>query len=124
WVMCSIDFRIGAFVNVRSQGSREVAAGGESEYADALGIEVPFFGVSAHEAHGALGVLQRRNVVFLAGSFRNAVFNDYASDAVFIQPFGDFRSFQVPREYLVGAAGKNYDSGAHVIFRRWLHDGR
>ena len=54
-----VDRVVQALVVVSADGCGKMGAGGEAEDADSLGIDVPFGGVLADDAHGALGVLER-----------------------------------------------------------------
>jgi hypothetical protein len=57
WSAASIG-RVEALVVVRAQGSGQMRSGGEAEDADAVGIDLPLGGVSAHQAYGALRIFK------------------------------------------------------------------
>src|SRR5262245_36522225 len=50
---------IGSLLEARRRGDREMAARGEADHADALGIDAPVARLAADEADRALGVLKR-----------------------------------------------------------------
>src|SRR4051812_2707862 len=100
-----------------------MTTGGEAENADALRIKTEFFGLSADETNGALGVLKRGRVVLAISAFGHAIFQNDSSDANFVEPLGDFRAFEIPREDIIRAARANDHRGAGVLFGRGFHDG-
>lgn len=48
-----------ALIEVRAKGGGKMGSGGEAEDANAMRVNVPIIGMRAHDAEGALGVLER-----------------------------------------------------------------
>ena len=90
-------------------GGGEVSAGGESDDADFIWIDVPFLGACADGADGALGVGDGGGVVVVGGV---SVAEDEGGDAVVVAPLGDLFSFVVHGEVAVATAGGDDDGGA------------
>src|ERR1700681_2756448 len=57
--ICGVNELVEALLEVRAKCSSQVSAGGESQYADTIGINVPLGGMGADNPQRALGVLQR-----------------------------------------------------------------
>ena len=108
-----------------------MSAGGESEHADLVRIDVPLGGVQAHESHRPLRILQRRLRLRVDATVavplprrpraRHAVLQQHARDAVRRQPVADLGALEIDREDLIAAAGKDDDRGAGVLPRRRIH---
>ncbi len=92
-----------------ADGGGEVSAGGEAEDADALGIDVPFGGVLADDAHGALGVLQGGVGFGIGAGAGDAVLHEHAGDAGGVEPVADLGAFEIDGEDVVAASGKDDD---------------
>src|SRR5581483_1506087 len=66
---------VGALLEVGGLGKYQMAARREADHADALGIDAPLLGLAAHQADGALRVLERtpgRLALWLVGAARRA----------------------------------------------------
>ncbi|MEI9898717.1 MAG: hypothetical protein WDN28_33890 [Chthoniobacter sp.] len=109
---------VNACLVVVAGGGGEMAARGEAEDADARGIEVPFLRPGAHEAEGALDILQRRDVFLQAGTLGHAILEEHAGDAEGIEPLADFGALEIQGEDAVAAAGADDDGGCNWPCRR------
>jgi len=108
-------------VRVSAEEDGEVGSGGEADDADLGGVDVPFAGVGAGEAHGLLGVFEIGGVVGVVLFFRNAVFDEQAGDADGVEPIAGVCAFAVPCEADVASAGKDEGGGAGVfVCGRWV----
>ena len=88
-----------------------MAACGEAEDADALRIDMPACGIRTRQPQSALGIQQRDGVA----QQRQAILQDDACDAVFIEPFGD--GVTLPRGDVPDvAAARAEDDGGAVSF--------
>src|SRR5207249_3751790 len=78
----------------------KLSSGGESDNADACGIDAPLFRPVADQADGALRVLQRMDLDFVDRAFlsRQAVFEDKAGHARAAEESGDVISLRVDRQ--------------------------
>src|SRR5262249_19791591 len=100
-----IDRLIGALVEVRRGGNCEMASRRKADDADALRVDAPFLGLAAHEAHGALRVLEwTPGRVFtwgIIGTSWHAVLQQNAGYADRVEPGGDFLALKLPPEVMV-----------------------
>lgn len=82
----------------------QVSSRAEAEQADALGVEVPFLGMLAHEGESLGGILDGlfMGCGLVAGG--RAIFEQEACDADAIEPFTDLRALMHGREKDVTAA--------------------
>ena len=101
-----------ALIVVRAECGGEMGSGGETEDADAIGIDVPFGGVRADEADGALRVLESGGGFWIGAGVGDAIFEDDACDAAVGEPIANFRAFKVHGENVIAAAGEDDDCGA------------
>src|SRR5579863_10369023 len=85
----------------------EMGAGGKSERADSIRIDMPFGGVKAHEAEGALRILKGGGRFGVGAGVRHAIFYEDAGDAGGVEPIADFGPFEVDGEDAVSASGKD-----------------
>lgn len=74
--------------------------------------------MQAEQAHGALGVLQRRREGGLSLARWNAVLDQGCRDADRVQPLANLRPLQVQREDMVAAAREDEHGRSRVLFRR------
>ena len=98
-----------------AQGGGKVSPGGETEYADAMRVDVPLGGTGADEAEGALGILKRGGGFGIRTGIGHAVFDQDAVDAGGVQPIADFGAFEIDGQDAVSAAGKHQDGRAGVV---------
>src|SRR5277367_4095791 len=91
-----------------------MAAGGEADDADAMGIDGPLGGIRSHQAHGALDIEKFRGVVIAVRP--EAVFEKTRGDSKTIEPAADGDAF-AGAEMRVSTAGTDDDGGAGE-FRR------
>ena len=94
-----IDGRVGLFIEFAGGANGQMAAGGKSHDADAIGIDAPFGGVGTDLANGALRILEGALAVVGATIFKND-----GGHAVGGEKFRDFRAFEIPCEDAVAAA--------------------
>src|SRR5579884_881839 len=116
-----VDWLIGSLLETCGRGNRQMAARGETDNANAFGIDVPLFGFAAHEADRALGILEGtpgRLVFGFIGPSRHAIFEDDSRHALRSQPGSDLLAFQLPIEVPVAAAGTDEDRGSSILFLR------
>ena len=66
---------------------------GKAQNPDAIRINAPFLGISPYDAHGALGILQRRGMLLAVLAARNPVLEQYPRHSKRIQPFADLGAF-------------------------------
>jgi hypothetical protein len=93
-----------------------VGSGGEAEDADAVGVDLPFGGVLADQAHGALGVFEGCGGFGHVGAgVGDAVLEQDAGDALGVEPVADLGAFEVDGEDVVAAAGEDDDGCAGVL---------
>ena len=85
-----------------------MAAGGEADDADFLRINLPLGSVGADGANRLLGVEERH----VRTSGWKTVFEDYAGDAVCVEPGGDAVAFALGHQAAVAAAGADDDRRA------------
>ncbi len=104
----SVDGGVEALIVVSAEGGDEVASGGEAEDAYAFGVDVPFSGVLADDADGALGVFKGgRGFGEVGAGIRDAVLEQDAIDSDPVEPVADFGAFEVDGEDRVSAAGED-----------------
>ncbi len=113
-----------AVIEVRAERCGEVGSGGEAEYADAIRIDVPFGGVGADEADGALCVLKGGGRFWIWAGVGHAIFEKDAGDAAGSEPVADFGAFEIHREDVIAAAGENDDGGAGALAGRLIQRDR
>src|SRR5262249_41905035 len=116
-----IDRLVGSLFKVGGGRADEVAARREAHHADLLRIDAPVPGLAAHQADGALRVLdraQRRLALDVARPPRAAVPEGDGGDAERVQPGGYFLAFHVPAQVVVAAAGADQHGDARVLLRR------
>src|SRR5262249_39791321 len=105
-----------AVVEMRPGRRREMPAGGEAPDADALRVEVPFFGAGADGADRALDILERCRMMVAR---RDTILEHERRHALLIEPFCDLLAFMVHSEKLIPAAGTDNDRCAvGLAFRR------
>lgn len=121
-----VDGVVEAFLVVSADGGGEVTSCGEAEDADALGVDVPLGRVSTDDAEGALCILEGgigfgigASAGVLGISAGDAVFDEDAGNAGFVEPVADFGAFEIDGQDAVAPAGEDYDCGAGgFAFRR------
>ena len=84
-----------------------MAAGGKASDTDLVRIDIPLGGASAEDTHGSLGILQRCIVLLAILTSRYAILQHNARDANRIEPIGNFRSLEIPRQDVVSSTGAN-----------------
>ena len=79
----------------------------EAADADVVRIDIPLLGLAAHEADGALGIQERTGGgegLGLSGAARGPRYlRMVPGDPLGAEPFGDFRSLQIPGQVPVPA---------------------
>ena len=95
-------------IGFRGEGCRKVATRGETEHAEAMGIDIVFRGLGANEPHGALGVLQGNGVVV---ALAVAVAEDESADVMRVEHQRDILAFFLCGEVRVAAAGEDNHGG-------------
>ncbi len=85
-----------------------MAAGGEADDADFVGVDIPVGGVGADGADGAAEVLEGGGVAVARG---DAVFEDEGGDAAGREPPGDLMALVGHDDGAVAAAGTDDDGG-------------
>ena len=118
-----VDGGVEPFVVVGAEGDGEVGSGGEAEDADAVGIDLPFSGVGADQAYGALRVVEGCGGFGHVGAgVGDAVLEQDAGDAFGVEPVADFSAFEVDGENVVSAAGED-DYGCAGAGGLWARRG-
>lgn len=90
-----------------------MTAGGKTENADSIQIEIPFARVLARQPKRALRVEQRHE----GALSRQPIFQHDAGDIVLAQPARDAVTFGFQAKHFVTAAGTNQDRGSIGILR-------
>lgn len=103
-------------VRMISEHDNEVTSGGESEDADAMGIEAPLGSMGTRDAHGLLSVFEIFRVLGEALCNGNPVLGKRAVDADGVEPGADLCSLKVIGKNAITSAGK-YDDGDSGIVR-------
>ncbi len=106
-------------------GGGQFRSGGETHDADFVRIEIPLFGIGAHQADGLQRVVDliRLRVVAIAAE---TVAEDDSVDAVVVKEGDEIGGFGTDVESVVAAAGRQNDGGAGVeaTVDRMKFDGR
>ena len=89
-------------------------SGREAEHADSLGIDVPFDGVLANYAHGALSVLEGGVGFGVRAGAGDAILHEHAGDSGGVEPVADLGAFEIDGEDVVAASGKDDDGRSGV----------
>ena len=123
---------IGPLREMRADGGDEVSAGGKTDHADLVRIDMPLRGMLANKPQRALRVLQRclhfRVVAMTVDQggtgVGHAVLQQHAGDAARGQPVADLRAFEVHGQDLVAAAGEHHHGHAGVVALGRVHGHR
>jgi len=89
-------------------GGGEVATGGETPNADAVGPDCQFDRVDADVADSALSIPEFDGVMVFGAE---TVFEDVCADAEIVEPGGDLDPFVVHGQHAIAAAGANDYAG-------------
>ena len=84
---------VSALAIIGHDRGRQMATGGKSKNADALGMDAPRLGMMARQSERALGVLQRRGVFLAIHTAGHAVLHHNRCHTKAVQPFGYLRAF-------------------------------
>ena len=93
----------------RRPRTRQAAAGGEADEADACGVEMPRGGMRPHEPYRALAILRARVVVVAR---REAIGENERRDAPVVVDLGDVGAFAAVHQHDVAATGRDDDGAA------------
>ena len=92
---------------------RQMAAGGEADDADAVGIDVVIGGAGAHQLHGAARIEQRNGKQIAVGT--EPVLQDEGAKAARGEPVRDFPALEVGGQHGVRTAGQDDDGRAVAV---------
>ena len=107
--------RVGFLIEIGAGRGGQVAAGGESQHADAGGVDAPFLARDRTTRKARWASCSGRGVADGAFMGRHAVFQQHAGDADGIQPLADFGAFEIEGQDTVAAAGRDDDRCAGVL---------
>lgn len=114
-VVDGVELVVLSLVVLKTGCGSKVAAGGEAEDADALGIEAEFAGFRPDETHSALRVHEGEFVGRVAIAARDAVFQDGGRNTDRVEPLRDFGAFKIPGKDAVATTGGD-DDGRAIAF--------
>ena len=98
-----------------AESGGEMCSGRKAEDADPVRIDVPFRGMLAHDAKGALRVLQGGGRFGIRACVGHAIFYEDAGDADGVEPVADLGAFEIDGEDLIASAGKDHHGSAGVL---------
>ena len=110
-----VDGIVEALFEVGAESGGEMRSGRKAEDADRGWDRCAIRGVLAHEAKGALRVLQGCGRFGIRAGVRDAIFHEHAGDADGVEPVADFGAFEIDGEDAIASAGKDNDGGAGVV---------